>query len=286
MKSRTVLIVVAIASVTACSAAPIPESSTKDIAVLATVADQPIGVDDVVVYIPADPLPDVIVPGLHDGPWREAVDREVRDQLLDLEAQRREIVASTRSERISLLITQEEEGRRGFTSDSITEDEARRWFADHRHLFGRVSNAKVDWAEFDGYLAAREALEQSGASSSNDFLAVARESGAKSTGNAVIDRHGDGADPMIVRAAFAVGQAGGFALSEDPQNVRWWLVRVNQIQFDEWAWNPTLSHKVKTAMTVERREEHLDVLVESLQKKWPVCKNEDSIDEVSQRKDS
>ncbi|SCL37368.1 PPIC-type PPIASE domain-containing protein [Micromonospora pallida] len=238
--------------------------------VLATVADEPVTVEQVQALIPDSPLPAVLVAGGYSGPWPEALELAIRDELLGREAARRGISGSTRAQQIATLITQEQRDAAGLTAESIADEEAQAWYQEHRRVFGNVAQADVAWGEFSDAAQAKMALEQAIDTDQPTFQRMVREGGAKVSDTATIDDHGEGADPMISRAAFAVGAAGGVGLSADPANNRWWVVRVERISFKQLNWDATLAYKVKSAMATYRQEEHLRRLAQSLRKKWPV----------------
>jgi len=238
--------------------------------VLATVAGEPITVEQVRALIPDRPLPAVLVAGGYSGPWREALDLAIRDELLGREAARRGISGSTRAEQIATLIAQEQRGAAGLTAESIADGEAHAWYQEHRGIFGNVAQADVAWAEFSDSAKANIALERAADIDQPTFQRLVREGGATDSGTATVDEHGEGADPMIARAAFAVGAAGGVGLSADPAKNRWWVVRVERISFKQLNWDAALAYKVKSAMVSYRQEEHLRRLAHSLRKKWPV----------------
>ncbi|HEY0696973.1 MAG TPA: hypothetical protein VGD43_04110 [Micromonospora sp.] len=238
--------------------------------VLATVAGETITVEQVRALIPDSPLPEVLVAGGYSGPWRKALDLAVRDELLGREAARRGISGSTRAEQIATLITQEQRGAAGLTVEGISDAEAHTWYQEHRRLFGNVAQADVFWAEFSDSDRAHVTLERAADMDQATFGELVRQTGATGSGAATVDDHGEGADPMISRAAFAVGTAGGVGLSADPENHRWWVVRVERISFKQMSWDAALVYKVKSAMAAYRQEEHLGRLAHSLQKKWPV----------------
>ncbi|MFI6821591.1 hypothetical protein ACIBJE_11650 [Micromonospora sp. NPDC050187] len=238
--------------------------------VLATVAGEPVTVEQVRALIPDSPLPAVLVAGGYSGPWPEALELAVRDELLGREAARRGIDGSTRAEQIATLITQEQNNAAGLTAESIADGEARAWYQEHRRLFGNVAQADVAWGEFSDPAKARMALARAADTNQPTFQSLVREGGATDSGTATVDDHGEGADPMVSRAAFAVGAAGGVGLSADPENNRWWVVRVERISFKQMDWDAALAYKVKSAMATYRREEHLRRLAHSLRKNWPV----------------
>ncbi|MEU4569045.1 peptidylprolyl isomerase [Micromonospora sp. NPDC023956] len=237
---------------------------------LATVAGQPVTVEQVRALIPENPLPAVLVAGGYSGPWPEALERAIRDELLGREAARRRIGGSTRAAQIATLITQEQRSAPDLAVESITDGEARAWYEEHRRLFGNVAQADVAWAEFADSAQANLALERAAGTDQSTFQRLAREGGATGSGTATLDDHGEGADPMIARAAFAVAAAGGVGLSADPKNKRWWVVRVERISFKQLTWDAALAYKVRSAMATYRQEEHLRRLAHSLRKTWPV----------------
>jgi hypothetical protein len=234
------------------------------------VADVPITVDQVRTLIPDDPLPPVLVVGGYAGPWREALGLAIRDELLGHEAARRGINASSRAQQIATLITQEQRETAGLTVDSITDGEARAWYSERRGLFGNLEKVEVAWAEFADGAQARKVMDQVGGADQPAFQRLVRAGGAPKSGTATVDDHGKGADPMIARAAYAVGKTGGVGLSADPENKRWWVVRVERIAFQEVKWDEPLAYRVKSALAAYRQDEHLRRLADSLRKKWPV----------------
>lgn len=238
--------------------------------VLATVADEPITVEQVRTLIPDDPLPPVLIAGGYSGPWREALNLAIRDELLGREAAHRGISASIRAQQIATLIAQERRSTPGLTVESITEGEARAWYDQRRSLFGDVAEAEVAWAEFTDSVQARKIMERVAHADQPTFQRLVLEGGARNSGTAIVDDHGEGADPMISRAAFAIGTARGVGLSADPQNSRWWVVRVERISFKLVNWDEALAYRVKSAMVAHRQDEHLRQLTDSLRKKWPV----------------
>ncbi|MCA2212052.1 peptidyl-prolyl cis-trans isomerase [Jidongwangia harbinensis] len=244
---------------------------------LATVADTPITVDQVRALIPDDPLPPVMVAGGYSGPWREALDLAIRDELLAHEAARRGIGATTRAQQIATLITREQRETTGLTVDGITEGEARAWYAERRGLFGNVEKADVAWAEFTDGAHARKVMDQAAGTDQPTFQRLLRAGGAPKSGTATVDDHGKGADPMIARATYAIGEVGGVGLSADPQNGRWWVVRVERIAFQQVTWDEALAYRVKSALAAYRQDEHLRRLADSLRKKWPVQVYEDRL---------
>jgi len=247
---------------------------------LAMVADEPITVEQVRALISDDPLPPVLVAGGYPGPWREALDRAVRDQLLGLEAARRGINAPTRAQQIATLITNEQRDIAGLDADSISDEEAKTWYQENRNIFGNVAEAKVAWAEFADDSQARKVLAQAAGADQPTFQQLVQADKPKKLGTATIDDEAEGADPMIARAAFAVGAAGKVGLSSDPQQKRWWVVRVDRISFKEIPWDAALAYRVKSALAAYRQDEHLDKLADSLRKKWTVRVYEDRLADV------
>jgi len=237
---------------------------------LAVVADEPITVEQVRKLIPDDPLPPVLVVGGYSGPWREALGLAIRNELLGREAARRGIDASTRAQQIATLITHEQRGTAGLTVESVTDGEARSWYRERRSLFGNVEEIQVAWAEFADDAEARKVMKRVAGVDQPTFQRLVREDNASKSGTAILNDHGEGADPMIARAAFAIGTAGGVGLSADPQNKRWWVVRVERISFKQVNWDEALAYRVKSALAAYRQDEHLRRLADSLRKKWPV----------------
>ncbi|GLY21738.1 peptidylprolyl isomerase [Micromonospora sp. NBRC 101691] len=253
--------------------------------VLATVAGEPVTVEQVRALIPDSPLPAVLVAGGYSGPWPQALDLAIRDELLGREAARRGITGPTRAHQIATLVTQERRDAADLTAEDITDDEARTWYQEHRRLFGNVARAEVAWAEFADSTPATTALERAAGTDASTFQQLVKEGGATASGTATIDDHGEGADPMIARAAFAVGTAGGVGLSTDPKNKRWWVVRVERISFQQTNWDAALAYKVKSAMASYRQEEHLSQLARSLRKKWQVHVYETRLADVARKEE-
>lgn len=253
---------------------------------LAMVADEPITVEQVRALIPDDPLPAVLVAGSYSGPWPEALKLAIRDELLAREAARRGINGSTRAQQIATLIAQEQRGTAGLTVESITEGEARSWYQERRGLFGNVAQAEVTWAEFDDSAQARKVMERAADAVQPMSHKSLPAHGATKSGTATIDDHGEGADPMISRAAFAVATAGGVGLSADPQNNRWWVVRVEHLSFKPVHWDEALAYRVKSALAAYRQDEHLRRLADSLRKKWPVHVHEARLADVVRTEES
>jgi len=214
---------------------------------LATVADAPITVDQVRALIPDDPLPPVLVAGGYSGPWREALELAIRDELLAREAARRGIDASTRAQQIASLITEEQRETAGLTVDGIAEADARTWYSERRSLFGNVETVEVAWAEFADGAHAKKVMDRVAGTDQPAFRRLVRAGGAPKSGTATVDDHGKGADPMVARAAYAIGTAGGVGLSADPPNKRWWVVRVERITFQQVTWDDALAYRVKSA---------------------------------------
>jgi hypothetical protein len=253
---------------------------------LAVVADEPITVEHVRALIPDDPLPAVLVAGGYSGPWREALKLAIRDELLGREAARRGITGSTRAQQIAALITQEQRSTAGLTVEGIAEGEARAWYQERRGLFGNVARAEVAWAQFADSARAQKVMDRVAAADQPMFDKLVREDGATESGTATIDDHGEGADPMISRAAFATATAGGVGLSADPENNRWWVVRVERISFKPVTWDEALAYRVRSAMAAYRQDEHLRRLADSLQKKWPVRVYETRLADVIRTEES
>lgn len=248
---------------------------------LAMVADEPITVEQVRALISDDPLPPVLVAGGYPGPWREALDRAVRDELLGREAARRGIEAPTRAQQIAALIANEQRDVAGLNADAITDDEAKAWYQQNRNIFGNVEEAEVAWAEFATDGQAREVMAKVAGADQPTFQKLVGAENPKETGTATIDHDAKGADPMIARAAFAVATPGKVGLSSDPAERRWWVVRVERISFQEVKWDEALSYRVKSALAAYRQDEHLGKLVGSLRKKWTVRVYEDRLSDIT-----
>jgi hypothetical protein len=133
-----------------------------------------------------------------------------------------------------------------------------------------VEKIQVAWAEFADDAEARKVMKRVAGVDQPTFQRLVREDNASKSGTAILNDHGEGADPMIARAAFAIGTAGGVGLSADPQNKRWWVVRVERISFKQVNWDEALAYRVKSALAAYRQDEHLRRLADSLRKKWPV----------------
>jgi len=160
--------------------------------------------------------------------------------------------------------------------------EARAWYRENRVLFDTVARAEVTWARITDETSAKALLERAARKDQDEFERLVTEAAdVLDSGTAVIDAHGDGADPMVARAAFAVGETGGVGLAPDPGAERWWLVRVVDISFENSTWDTEFADRVKLAFATHREQEHLGRLAESLRERWPVRVNENRLAEVS-----
>ncbi|HWO63340.1 MAG TPA: hypothetical protein VNO31_25235 [Umezawaea sp.] len=262
------------------------DGATADPDTVAVVSDEPITVDEVRALVRDDPLPPVRIAGRrYADPWREALDRAIRDELLAREAARRGITAPTRAEQVAALVEQEERVTDDLVVETIDDQEVRAWFAEHLAEVGAVERADVVWAQLTDGRLARELLGRLEGSDPETFLRVVRENGVTASGAATVHADGEeGADPMVIRAAFATAVTGGVGLAEDPQNGRWWLARVGAISFEPVNWDPETTFTIKSTMADHREQEHLSRLADGLRERWPVRLFEDRIAEMVDRK--
>lgn len=257
--------------------------------VVATVADTAITADQVRALLPAaDDGPLVRVAGhAAPDPARQALDRAVRDELLAREATRRGLTGE-RTDRIAALVRQESAGRPGASAGAITDVAARAWHAAHRAVFDPVKEADVAWAEITDEAVALDLLGRAAGVDERRFLQLVRSwtgAGVDRAGADRIDHDGRGAAGLVTRAAYAVRTAGGVGLAEEsgslaekPGTRRWWLVRVERIEFEAVRWSPPLAQRVRAAMAWQHQQDHLDKLARSLRQAWPVRVYEDRLD--------
>lgn len=256
-------------------------SPTKERAadVVATVGDAEVTVAEVRARLPVeDTGPPVVRPGV-DPPdaWRDALRLAIRDELLSLEAARRDPAArwapdpAGRATRIRAVADQERATSPGLSASGIADDEARSWLAANHALFDEVETATVAWASFADADTARAVLGSATGLDQAGFLVLAADRGA-TVGTAVLDSSGAGADALVARVAFAVRAAGsvGLVTADD----RSWVVRVESIRFATPPWNDALAGRVRTAMAWQREQTHLDALAEQLESRWPVSVDE------------
>jgi hypothetical protein len=243
--------------------------------VVATVGGAEVTVAEAKARLPAeDTGPSVVRPGV-DPPdaWREALRLAIRDELLFLEAVRRDPAArwepdpAGRAARIRATIDQERARLPELQASNIADPEARAWFARNHHLFDVIETAHVTWASFAESDRSNAVLDSAVGLDQVRFLTLAADHSAV-TGTAVLDSSGKGADALVARVAFAVRAAGavGLAGADD----RWWVVRVDSIQLSTPPWDDVLAGRVRTAIAWEREQAHLDSLAEQLESRWPV----------------
>lgn len=266
------VLVPALASCTAAAQQPAAD-------VVATVGDAGVTVAEVKARLPVeDTGPPVVRPGVAPPDlWRDALSLAIRDELLSLEAARRDPTAdwppdpAGRAARIRAVTDQERARSPQLQESNITDSEARSWLARNHHRFDEVHSAQVTWASFtDGdraltMLGSATGLDQAG------FLTLAGTYRA-TTGTTTLDSAGNGADALVARVAFAVRTAGSVGLTTE--DGRSWVVRVDSIELESPPWDAVLASRVRTAMLWDREQAHLDALAEQLKSRWPV-----SIDE-------
>ena len=256
--------------------------------VVATVADSAITVEQVRALLPAvDGGPLVRIAGVPAAsPARDALDGAVRDELLAREATRRGLDGS-RADRIAALVRQEA-ARAGTTPDKITESDARAWHAAHREVFDTVHHADVAWAEISVERVALDLLDRAAGLDEPAFLRLVRGSlGVVRSGAHRVDDEGGGVPGLVTRAAFAVRAAGGVGLAEESGTLaeqagtrRWWLVRVDAVEFERTPWSTAVSNRVRAAMAWQHQQDQLDRLARSLRQEWPVRVYEERLDAV------
>ncbi len=248
--------------------------------VVATVGDAEVTVAEIRARLPAeDTGPAVVRPGV-DPPdrWRDALDLAVRDELLSLEAIRRDPAAvwdadpAGRAARIRAVVEDERTATPTLVASGITDDEARAWFTDNHAMFDAVRSAHVTWARFTDGDRARTVMGSVIGPDQARFLQVARDHGA-TTGSAVLDQSGNGADSLVARVAFAVREAGGVGMVAGTEG-DWWVVRVDRIELATPEWSEELAGRARAAMAWEREQDHLDALADRLRPRWPVAVDE------------
>lgn len=248
--------------------------------VVATVGDAEVTVEEIRARLPAeDTGPPVLRPGtVPPDTWREALNLAIRDELLSLEAARRDPGATWaadpagRAARIRAVADQERAQSPELQAEKITEADARSWFESNHGLFDAVESASVAWALFTDGDRARTLMEQVSGLDQDRFLQVARDHGA-STGTAVLDSSGRGADVLVARVAFAVRKAGSVGMVSGADGA-WWLVRVEDIELSAPPWTDELAGRVRAALAWEREQDHLHDLAERLKARWPVIIDE------------
>lgn len=245
---------------------------------IATVGDSEVTVAEAKARLPVeDTGPPVVRPGVAPpDTWRDALRLAIRDELLSLEAARRDPAAdwapdpAGRAARIR-AVTDQERAQSPELQSNITDSEARSWLARNHHRFDEVHSAQVTWASFTGDDRARAMLDSAAGLDQAGFLALAGTYRA-TTGTATLDSAGNGADALVARVAFAVRTAGLVGMTTEESHS--WVVRVDSIELESPPWDDVLASRVRTAMTWEREQTHLDALAEQLKSRWPV-----SIDE-------
>lgn len=247
--------------------------------VVATVGDAQVTLAEVKARLPAEETgPPVVRRGV-DPPdaWRSALDLAIRDELLSLEAARRDPAArwepdpAGRAARIRAVVDQERNASPGLAASGIADAEARSWLADNLHVFEDIESAAVAWASLADAGRARQLLDSAVGLDQAGFLALAARLGA-ATGTAVLDSSGGGADALVARVAFAVRTEGSVGLTTGED--RSWVVRVDSVEISVPPWNDALAGRVRTAMAWEREQAHLDALAEQLRSRWPVSVDE------------
>jgi len=246
---------------------------------VAKVGGAEVTVAEVAARLPAeDTGPPVVRPGA-DRPdaWRDALRLAIRDELLSLEAARRDPAArwgpdpAGRAARIRSVVDQERAATAALRASAITDAEARSWLARNHHLFDAVVSAQVTWAEFADRDRAAAVLASAAALDQPGFRALAAERGA-STGTAVLDSSGTGAHALVARVAFAVRAPGSVGMTTADDHS--WVVRVDSIELSTPPWDDALAGRVRAAMVWEREQAHLDALAKRLESRWPVTVDE------------
>lgn len=210
------------------------------------VGDVPITVDDVEALVPAEDL--VVTAGTtSDARARDAVELAVRDVLLAEEARRRGLTGESRSHVLDQLVVQERATQPSLQPASITDGEARTWYGERRHLFAPVARATAVYTRHTDADEALAAFEEADASA----RALAAEDGMVVLG--------DGTEPpeVVERIVNAVRREGAVGMDVDPATGEFWLVRVDDITFEDLDWDEALATRVRTAMLWEREQEHL-----------------------------
>jgi hypothetical protein len=242
-----------------------------------TVAE--ITVAEVKARLPAESTgPPVVRPGVEPpDTWRDALRLAIRDELLSLEAARRDPEAhwapdpAGRAARIRAVTDQERARSPELRESNITAPEARSWLARNHHRFDVVETAQVAWASFTDGDRARAMLDSAVGLDQARFLALAAEQGT-TTGTAMLDSSGNGADALVARVAFAVRTAGAVGLTA--ADGQWWVVRVDSIRLSTPPWDDELAGRVRAAIAWEREQAHLDSLARQLESRWRVSVDE------------
>lgn len=248
--------------------------------VMATVGDAQVTVAEVRARLPAeDTGPVVVRPGVEPpDTWRAALNLAIRDELLSLDAVRRNPSATWaadpagRAARIRSVVEQERARNSELQTSAITDSEASSWFERNHERFDVIESAHVTWALFTDSDRARTVLDLEVESDQARFVEVARDHGA-TTGTAVLDSSGRGADVLVARVAFALRKADSVGMVPGLDGSGW-LVRVDRIHVATPPWTDELADRVRTAMAWEREQRHLDSLAEQLRSRWPVTIDE------------
>lgn len=240
-----------------------------DPGVLATVGGTDVRVDYVQTLMPPEGNAAVRVAG-EPHPLQAALDLAVRDELLSREAERRDVPGETRAEQLAALVAAERAATPVLESDSISDADARVWYASHRALFDEVDTARVSWAQFGDEDAAREAFRRGAAHRTRPVRSLVRvPTDLQSSGVASI-HHDEGAEEMVLRITNAVRRPGGLGLDEEPETGTWFLVRVESLVLEPTPWNRALADRVRAAMAWEREQDHLAAMADGLRERWPV----------------
>lgn len=232
-------------------------AATPDPSVLATVDGTEITADAVAERLDGGTVQDYVWTD-SAGPGqlaRDAVDEAVRDTALAAAARDEGLEGSSQSELLSKLLVRERAEHPELEAASVTENEARAWFEEHSADFAHVERAEVVWIAVDDAGTARRAYEAWLDDPSTDpgSLGLGDDD---AWGEAVVG-HDAEIHVMVERIVNAVRTEGGTGLDLDADTGRWWLVRVDSLEFDEPAWDEVLSGRVRTAVAFERETEHL-----------------------------
>lgn len=240
-----------------------------DPSVLAMVGGTEVRVDYVQTLMPPEGSQPVRVAG-EPHPLQAALALAIRDELLVQEAERRGLTGDTRAEQLAALLAAERAATPGLVPESITDVEARTWYAGHRRLFDEVATARASWVEVADEGAAREAYRTGTADRTVQVRdLVPDQAEIRGSGVASI-QHGGGADEMVQRITNAVRRPGGLGLDVEPETGSWFLVRVEALSLEPTPWEPALADRVRSAMAWDREQEHLAAMADRLREERTV----------------
>ncbi len=280
----------------ACRHTPSKATSTckQDAAssVVACVDDTVIRKDEVSAFV-REPTWTPGVAALPD-PRRAALDEAIRLHLFAQEARARKLAPASGApagspQGIAQALMQSELAARGLGRDSVSDDEAKRWFDDHPEAFGEIDDVHVQAIVLRDPRLAEQVWAKAKGADRDAFAALAtaysidEPSKAKGADFGWIHAGRD-ADRTLLGLVLGLRRPGSIGGPVRAADGRWYVLRILEAPLEhQTPWGELAKAKAKNLLARERQRVALDALEASLRSRATIVVFDDALATVSSK---